>query len=435
MRLRARWAPTALLLLIPLISANTGTAQATPEPQQSLVPVGRSAHAVPGQYIVTLRPAFSASSVLRQLRLKPLFSYGSALRGFAADLTPDQLRVVRAFPAVQAVEENGSLGLGLPGASEPGAEGTETGARTGTETGARTGAAAGARTGQVPSGTTRAAKGLVKAESWGLDRIDQRYLPLDGQFTVKGTGKGVTAYIVDTGIETANSEFGGRATVGFDAVNDGRNGQDCHFHGTHVAGTTGGETYGVARDVSLVSVRVLDCEGQGSTAQVIAGFDWVAANAKQPAVLNASVGGDASQALDDAANAVADMGVLPVVAAGNDAKDACGASPARATKAVTVGATDQDDHQATFSNFGTCLTTYAPGVAIVSANLGGGSRTLNGTSMASPHVAGVVALLKEKYPKAAPADVTRWLTGTSTKNVVSPIGTGSPNRLLYTGGL
>jgi subtilisin family serine protease len=266
-------------------------------------------------------------------------------------------------------------------------------------------------------------------------RGGRRRLPLDASFTTTGSGKGVTAYIVDTGIETAHSEFGGRATTGFDAIPDGRAGQDCNGHGTHVAGTTGGATYGVARSVSLVSVRVLDCQGNGTWAGILAGFDWVVKNAKQPAVLNASLGGPASRAVDDAANAVTASGVLPVVAAGNESANACDVSPARAGQVVAVGAIDPQDRQTDFSNFGECLWMYAPGAAVRSAALGGGSVELDGTSMASPHVAGVAALYKEKNPAAAPKDIALWLADQSSKDVLSSIGTGSPNRLLYTGGL
>ncbi|MFJ4920645.1 S8 family serine peptidase [Streptomyces sp. NPDC088725] len=409
MRLRARWVSTALLLLVPL-AAGAVSADAQAVPGRRALPVARSADAVPGQYIVTLKPAYSPAAVLRQLRLTPLFTYESALRGFAAVLSPAQLRTVRTLPAVRAVEENARVALDLPRFVRRAAKAPE-------------------------AERARSTRSAVVAESWGLDRIDQRYLPLDNQFNVNGTGRGVTAYIVDTGIETAHSEFGGRATVGYDAVGDGHDGQDCNFHGTHVAGTTGGATHGVARSVSLVSVRVLNCEAKGSLAGIIAGFDWVAGHARRPAVLNASVGGPVSQALDTAADAVAESGVLPVVAAGNDSKDACDISPARAESVVTVGATDTEDHEAHFSNFGRCLTTYAPGVAIVSAKLGGGFSTLNGTSMASPHVAGVAALYKEEHPEATPDEVAGWLAAHSTKGVVAPIGAGSPDRLLYTDGL
>ncbi|MFE4830641.1 S8 family peptidase [Streptomyces sp. NPDC056672] len=395
MRLRTRWAPAALLLLVPLLSGTDAMAG----PGGDHVPVERSARAVPHQYIVTLKPTLSPADAVRRLGLDPLFTYETTLRGFAAVLTPSQLGAVRALPGVAAVEENGRVSVTPP------------------------------MTGRPPART----RGAVA--SWGLDRIDQRKLPLDNDFTVTGTGSGVTAYIVDTGIETAHREFGGRATVGFDAVPDRRQGQDCHGHGTHVAGTAGGAVHGVARAVSLVAVRVLDCRGNGTWAGILAGFDWIAKNAKGPAVLNASLGGPSSKAVDDAVDAIAARGVLPVVAAGNESADACAVSPAGAGQVVTVGATDRQDRETEFSNYGECVWTYAPGAAIVSAGLGGGAVAQSGTSMASPHVAGVAALYKEKHPDASPRDIARWLAGQSSKNVLTPISKGSPNRLLHTGGL
>ncbi|MEV0040013.1 S8 family peptidase [Streptomyces sp. NPDC050804] len=395
MRLRTRWAPAALLLLVPLLSGTDAMAG----PGGDHVPVERSARAVPHQYIVTLKPTLSPADAVRRLGLDPLFTYETTLRGFAAVLTPSQLGAVRALPGVAAVEENGRVSVTPP------------------------------MTGRPPART----RGAVA--SWGLDRIDQRNLPLDNDFTVTGTGRGVTAYIVDTGIETAHSEFGGRATVGFDTVPDRRQGQDCHGHGTHVAGTAGGAVHGVARAVSLVAVRVLDCRGNGTWAGILAGFDWIAKNAKGPAVLNASLGGPSSKAVDDAVDAIAARGVLPVVAAGNESADACAVSPAGAGQVITVGATDRQDRETEFSNYGECVSTYAPGAAIVSAGLGGGAVAQSGTSMASPHVAGVAALYKEKHPDASPRDIARWLAGQSSKNVLTPISKGSPNRLLHTGGL
>ncbi|MFJ5844912.1 S8 family serine peptidase [Streptomyces sp. NPDC092903] len=400
MRLRALWASAALLLLVPLTA---GTAEAEAGSGSLPVPVGHSFGAIPGEYVVSLQPAVSPADVLTGIGVRPMFVYRSALVGFAARLTPAQLATVRTLPSVTAVEENALVSAGPAAQAAP---------RT------------------MDARTTRRA---VPAASWGLDRIDQRNLPLDGRYDVAGTGRGVTAYIVDSGIDTRNSEFGGRATTGFDALDDGQAGQDCNGHGTHVAGTVGGATYGVARAVSLVAVRVVDCRGSGSTADALAGFDWVATNARQPAVLNASIGDAASPAIDEAVDRVADRGVLPVVSAGNDAEDACDASPARAAKAFTVGATDRQDRQAGFSNFGTCVDAYAPGVAIVSARLGGGSATMSGTSMAAPHVAGAAALLKERYPDAAPADLEHRLTDTATRDAVHAIGPGSPNLLLYTG--
>jgi subtilisin family serine protease len=269
--------------------------------------------------------------------------------------------------------------------------------------------------------------------TWGLDRIDQRALPLNNTYTYNTTGAGVTAYIIDTGILASHNEFGGRASAAYDSVGDGRNGVDCNGHGTHVAGTIGGATYGVAKGVTLVAVRVLNCSGSGTTSGVIAGINWVTTNHKDPAVANMSLGGGASTSLDTAVKNSISAGVTYAIAAGNNNKDACRYSPARVTTAITVGATTSTDARASYSNYGKCLDLFAPGSSITSAWIGSNTatNTISGTSMATPHVAGVVALYLEGHKTATPAAVATALTGGATPNVVKSAGSGSPNKLLY----
>jgi len=340
-------------------------------------------------FIVTLEPRANPVEVARDHGITPRFVYTYVLNGFAGSMSEvarsgllRDARVVRVEPD-HAVLSDGS--------------------------------------------------GSEAAPPWGLDRIDQRSATLDNVYTFRATGRGVTAYIVDTGIRYGHSDFGGRASFGFDAF--GSDGADCQGHGTHVAGTVGGRLYGVAKEVSLVSVRVLGCDGGGTVSTVVAGLNWIVANASLPAVANMSLGGGGSSTLDDAVRAAVAAGVSVSVSAGNFAADACYYSPARVKEALTVGATDPTDNRASFSNYGSCVDWYAPGVSILSAGLANDTASVlkSGTSMASPHTAGAAALYLEQNRTATPDQVATALASWLTKRVV-PSG-GKNDDLLYTGGL
>lgn len=267
---------------------------------------------------------------------------------------------------------------------------------------------------------------------WGLDRIDQKALPLNSTYSYLQTGSGTTAYIVDTGILSSHQEFSGRVLSGYTAISDGNGTTDCNGHGTHVAGTVGGTTYGVAKNVNLVPIRILGCDGSGASSNVIAGLDWILKNGKKPAVVNMSLGGEANASLDSAVENLFNNGYVMVVAAGNSNTDACSSSPARVSKAITVAATDSTDTRASYSNYGSCVDIFAPGSQINSSWIGSNTATkvLNGTSMATPHVVGVVAEMLQSTPTATPQTISTNLLNQASNNVVKN-PSGSPNRLLY----
>lgn len=263
--------------------------------------------------------------------------------------------------------------------------------------------------------------------SWGIDRVDGAK---DASYTYPNDGSGVTAYIADTGLYRQHSDFGGRASSGYDFIDNDADSADCHGHGTHVSGTVGGASYGVAKNVKLVGVRVLDCQGSGSTEQIAAGMDWIARNAKKPAVVNMSLGGSADRALDDAVAGVINAGIPVAVAGGNDSKDACNTSPARLPAAITLGSTESNDARSSFSNYGSCLDLFTPGGSIVSTKMGGGTQTMSGTSMATPHTAGAAALYLSAHPDATPQQVRDALVDNAQSGVVTGAGSGSPNKFL-----
>lgn len=270
--------------------------------------------------------------------------------------------------------------------------------------------------------------------TWGLDRSDQRNLPLNSTYNADGNAQGVPVYVVDTGVLASHQDFAGRVKAGYTAVSDGNGTTDCNGHGTHVAGTIAGTKYGIAKSASIIPVRVLDCNGSRTTSTVIAGLDWVASQNPRNAVVNLSLGGGTSTALDDAINRVVNKDIVVVVAAGNNNADACNYSPSRVPAAITVGATTNQDQRANYSNYGKCLDVFAPGSNITSDwySSNTATATASGTSMASPHVAGLAAILRAIYTGENVSQITNRILNKATTNKVTDSQTGSPNRLLYT---
>ncbi|MER7570780.1 S8 family peptidase [Streptomyces sp. NPDC126514] len=394
-RLAAISVAASAVLTAGLVSALP--AGAAPTADEGRVQYAGAANAVAESYIVTLKPQARAASAEGRALAKKYGAdiertYTKALNGYAVDASAAEARKFAADPAVASVVQNRTFSITATQPNPP---------------------------------------------SWGLDRVDQRNLPLNSSYTYPDTaGQGVTAYVIDTGVRITHSDFGGRAAYGYDAVDNDNTAQDGHGHGTHVAGTVAGTAYGVAKKARVVGVRVLNNSGSGTTAQVVAGIDWVARNAVKPAVANMSLGGGADTAIDTAVRNAIASGVTFAVAAGNESTNASTRSPARVTEAITVGATTSSDARASYSNYGTVLDLFAPGSSITSAwsTSDTATNTISGTSMATPHVAGAAALHLAANPAATPAQVASALTTAATPNVVTNPGTGSPNRLLYVGG-
>ena len=344
---------------------------------------------VPGRYIVTLKRGASAASAAERVRARSVRRFEGALNGFAAGLSRAQLERLRRDPSVAAIEQDQVVKL----------------------------------------------VATQKNPAWGLDRIDQRPLPLSKSYTHASTGTGVNAYVIDTGLAYKHPEFGGRARMVWVAPEFLGDGWDHNGHGTHVAGIIGARTWGVAKNVNLRGLRVLDADGYGSVSTIVLAVQWLQRNAVKPAVANLSIGGPKSAALNTALQKLSESGVFVTVAAGNENQNACNTSPSSAGWVMAVGATTIYDNRATWSNHGPCVDIFAPGYGITSAWPGGGTKTVSGTSMAAPHVSGVAALYLAGHRGATFPQVQKWLNDNATKGKLKRLPSGTANRLLYTAGL
>jgi subtilisin family serine protease len=387
------------LAILPLVLAIAACSdsQAPTEMMPVTTPAAVAGQAIPNRYVVVFKNTVAATSVSGEAQRivnadkgKLHFVYEHSIHGFAADLSPSAVAALRLNRNVAYVEQDRVVTIEATQSPTP---------------------------------------------SWGLDRIDQKALPLNNSYTYPNTGAGVHVYGIDTGILYSHTDFGGRASKGFDAITSGGNAVDCNGHGTHTATTIAGAKYGVAKGATVVGVRVLDCGGSGSFSQVIAGVNWVTNNAIKPAVANMSLGGGAFQALDDAVTASIGKGIVYAIAAGNNfGSNACNNSPARTPNALTVAASDISDNRASFSDIGTCVDIYGPGVNITAGWIGSNTatNTISGTSMATPHVAGVVALYLSANPTATPAQVRTALV-TNASAVVKNPGANTTNLLVQMG--
>ncbi len=476
-----------------IITTLTGSASA-PVPLAPLRTAPQGATVVAGEYIVIYKPHVARSMDESRQRVEQvggtlLYTYDHALHGFAAELSEAALFAIRTDPAVAYVEPNVIISMALPvqhrgdsrlwlplvwradeesvpsptpsvspsvtvtptatptdfptltptgtATTTPDPTATTTSTITATSspsvTPSPTPSATASATATGTATPTPTATIVIQTDvTWGLDRTDQRLLPLNSTYTYHLDGAGIHAYVVDTGIRATHVEFTGRVGNGYDAVDGDNNPDDCQGHGTHVAGSVGGTTYGVAKAVTLHGVRVLNCQGSGTLAGILAGLDWVGGNYQTPAVVNMSLGSFANATIDNAVQTLIDGGLPVIVAAGNSNQNACNYSPARLPDAITVGSTDIKDVRSVFSNYGTCLDLFGPGTAILSAwhTSDTATHTIDGTSHAAPHVAGLAALYLSLFPNATPAEVTAFILSSATPDLVAD-PQGSPNFLLF----